>query len=170
MAAPHRHGHWRLRHNTADASVHHRILGPFRRDPARIGAARPARTARRHIEPFSARHPHRHRRLGPVQRHRGCRPGFSHGATGLAHNHPGIDHVGGGAGYNRSMDQAAHPLAQGVDADYRPGSNYCEINDLGSLNMRLVPQNVALCATAGAAKISLAEWVCRIVLPSPLPY
>jgi cellulose synthase/poly-beta-1,6-N-acetylglucosamine synthase-like glycosyltransferase len=48
--------------------------------PAGTGAAAAACTARRHVEPLSARRARRHRRVGSLQRHRGRRPRHPSGA------------------------------------------------------------------------------------------
>ena len=100
----------------AHPPVHDRVFRAVRCHPAGAGAAAAAGAAGRHVEPFSARHADRRRRLGPLQRHRGRRPRHSPGAAGLPHGRAGLDHVGGGAAGLRHLDQAAHALAQGLDA------------------------------------------------------
>src|SRR4029079_12633354 len=64
-----------------------------------------------------ARHAHRDRRLGPVQRDRGRRPRRAHRQARLPDGRAGIDDVGGGAAGVPGVADAAHPLAQGLDAD-----------------------------------------------------
>ena len=57
------------------------------------------------------------RRLGPLQRHRGCRSRHAARALRLSHRRDRIDHLRGGAGALRPLAAAAHALVQGLDAD-----------------------------------------------------
>ncbi len=82
-----------------------------------LARLRPADAAGRHVEPLPARGARGRGRLGPVQRHRGCRSGLPAGAAGVAHHGAGLDHLGGGAGRASAVVQAAHPLAERMDAD-----------------------------------------------------
>ena len=55
--------------------------------------------------------------LGPVQRDGGCRPRRAHRAAGLPDGRAGLDDLGGGAARVPRVADAAHALAQGLDAD-----------------------------------------------------
>src|SRR5215218_3596403 len=76
-----------------------------------------AAAAWRHLQSFRYVGASPHRRVGPLQRHRRCRP--RHAAVALRLHHFGdfLFHSGGSAGALSRVAPAAYPLVQRLDAD-----------------------------------------------------
>ena len=78
--------------------------------------------ARRHLQPFQDRGVARTARLGPVQRHRGCRSRHPADAEGLPRRRRRFDDLRGGELPCRQLDSPALALDQGLYADL-PGAH-----------------------------------------------
>ena len=89
---------------------------------ARAGAFAPAGPARRHLEPFPHRHPARRPRLGRLERHRGRRSRHPARAGGLSRRRPAVATLEEAPADRARLDEAAHPLDEGLHADLHHAS------------------------------------------------
>ena len=118
--------------------------------------ARPADPARRHVQPLPRRPAAQPRRLGPLQRHRGRRPGPARRRQGLHGRHHRLDDLRGGLLAGDAVDPPAHPLDQGLHADrHRPLPPACHLHARG----RGAQPGRARAADRGHAR--RPSWRCR---------
>ena len=82
-----------------------------------LAALATAAAARRLVQSFPHRRAAQGRRLGPLQRHRGCRPRHAARALRLSLDHRAVDHLRGSAGPLWRLAAPAHALVQGLDAN-----------------------------------------------------
>ena len=94
--------------------VHARVQLLVRRHAAGPGPAGAAHPARRHVEPLPGVVAPRARRVGPVQRDRGRRPGHARRRARHAGGDHRLHHMGGGVLGVEGVDPPAHPLDQGL--------------------------------------------------------
>ena len=98
-------------------ALRRRVRGALRPRQSWPLRARAAARARRLVEPFPPRIASGRRRLGRVERRRGCGPRRPPGALRLQGGKPRFGHLRGGAARARQLVLAAGALAERLDAD-----------------------------------------------------